>query len=135
MELSSGAGTSNTHQKVKLHDAHLQYLSDTATQFLQHSPTTPAAGAAHLVRGHFNGLLLDDPGDRLSQWGSGEGAWVGPVIPAGGQQAGGLEGAHGHPCILRDRGHRLHQAEMGGAEAQGGRQRLYLSLRDVASQG
>lgn len=65
LENSSEAGTSKMHQKIKPHDARLQYLSDTAKQFLRYGPTTPATGAAHLARSHFDGLLLDDPGDRL----------------------------------------------------------------------
>lgn len=54
-----------THQRIQLHYVCSHYLNDTAKQeeFLLYSPTTLATGAAHLICSHFNGLLLDDPGD------------------------------------------------------------------------
>lgn len=68
-------------------------------------------GSAHLVLSHLNGLLIDDPGDGLGERGRGQGARVRPVISAGGQQAGGLEGAQGRPRVLGG----------GGGWSQGGR--------------
>lgn len=73
---------------------------------------------------------MDDPGDRFGQWRSGEGAWVGPVIPAGRQQTRGLEGAQGCPCVLRDGDHRLRQCwdgAAGGTGREGTALHLYYS--------
>lgn len=71
-------------------------------------------GSAHLVLSHLNGLLIDDPGDGLGERGRGQGARVRPVISAGGQQAGGLEGAQGRPRVL-GRGGRVESGGPGRA--------------------
>ena len=81
------------------------------------------SGAAYLVWSHFDRLLLDDPGDRLSEWRGGEGTRVGPVVPAGGQEAGGLEGAHSGPCTLRDQDPRWCQVSGRDGGMQEGRER------------
>ena len=57
-------------------------------------------GAPDLVLSHLDGLLVDDPGDRLRQWRCGQGARVCPIVPAGRQQAGGLEGAQSCSRVL-----------------------------------
>lgn len=85
-------------------------------------------GATHLVLSHLSGLLVDDPGDRLRERRRGQGARIRPVVPAGGQQAGGLEGAQGRPRVL---GEETAGSQVGG----GGRGRghhAWLYLGDVA---
>lgn len=77
------------------------------------------SGPAHLVLSHLDGPLLDDPGDRLAERRRGERARVGPVVPAGGQEAGGLEGAHGGPRTLRDQDHGRQVSGSGGGGGGG----------------
>lgn len=74
-------------------------------------------GATHLVLSHLSGLLVDDPGDRLRERRRGQGARIRPVVPAGGQQAGGLEGAQGRPRIL---GEETAGSQVGGGGRGGG---------------
>lgn len=57
-------------------------------------------------------LLLNDPGDRLGErWGS-QGSWVGPVVRAGGHQAGRVERPKFHYGILAKR--KGHQTSFQG---------------------
>jgi hypothetical protein len=48
---------------------------------------------AHLPLRDADGLSEHDPGDALAQRGRGQGAWVGPVVPAGRQEVLGVEAA------------------------------------------
>lgn len=84
------------------------------------------AGATHLVLSHLSGLLVDDPGDRLRERRRGQGARIRPVVPAGGQQAGGLEGAQGRPRVLGE--------ETAGSQVGRG-PHAWLYLSDVAWRG
>lgn len=45
----------------------------------------------YLILIHLDWLFLDDPGDWLSEGGSGQGAGIGPVVRAGGDQTGGIK--------------------------------------------
>lgn len=61
-------------------------------------PHVPDTGATHLVLSHLDGLLVDDPGDRLAQWRRGQGAWSRSSSP---RQAGSRqEGAGRSPGLL-----------------------------------
>ena len=53
---------------------------------------------AHLVRAHGDGLLQQEPHNALLAGRRGEGAMVGPVVPAGREQAGWVEVREG--CLL-----------------------------------
>lgn len=85
----------------------------------------PDTGATHLVLSHLDGLLVDDPGDRLGQWRRGQGAWVCPVVLAGRQQAGGLEGAQGCSCVLREES---MGCQVGGGGQKGGTALGFISV-------
>lgn len=87
----------------------------------------PDTGAPDLVLSHLDGLLVDDPGDRLGQWRRGQGAWVRPIVPAGGQQAGGLEGAQGCSRVLGE--------ETVGCQAGGGGQKEGTALGFISVTG
>lgn len=88
-------------------------------------PHAPDTGATHLVLSHLDGLLVDDPGDRLAQWRRGQGARVRPVVPAGRQQAGGLEGAQGCSRVL---GEETVRCQVGGGGQKGGTALGFISV-------
>lgn len=48
-------------------------------------------GSTYLIMSNLYGLLLNDPGDRLREWRGSQGRRIGPVIWAGGHQAGRVE--------------------------------------------
>lgn len=55
---------------------------------------------AHLPLGDTDGLPEHNPGDTLTQWGRRQGAQVGPEVPAGRQEAFGVEAAELGPGAL-----------------------------------
>ena len=59
--------------------------------------------AAYLVRAHGHRLLQQEPHNALLTGRRGEGAVVGPVVPAGGEQAGRVEICEGSLLALGER--------------------------------
>lgn len=56
---------------------------------------------AHLLGAHGDGLLEQEPHDALLTGRRGEGAVVGPVVAAGGEQAGRVEVCEGRLLALQ----------------------------------
>lgn len=74
----------------------IQPLSDASSPVLQ----AFAWGCAYLVGAHGHGLLQQDPHDALLAGRCGEGAVVGPVVPAGREQAGWVKFCEGRLLAL-----------------------------------
>lgn len=65
----------------------------------------PSTWRTHLPIRDADGLPEDDPDDALTQWGRCQRAQVGPVVPAGRQEALGVEAAElGLGALVQGRG-------------------------------